>query len=197
MGLRVVVLDPLPLFRHGAEAVLSAAGHVVDTPDDVLAWARDGRNGVVLVSLLTDADWELVGQLRHESAVVALLDGAPPAAGARAVRTGATAVLPRGATAQALLRTVEATADGQAVLPISVVTTLATGPSAPGAPLSPEQLSWLRQLSTGSTVAQLAGRAGYSEREMFRLLKTLYRELGVDGRMQAILRAQEFGWLSG
>ncbi|MFB9687905.1 DNA-binding response regulator [Amycolatopsis plumensis] len=191
------MLDPLPMFRHGTEAVLSAAGHVVDTPDDVFAWARHRRNGVVLVSLLTDADWELVGRLRHESVVVAVLDGGSPAAGARAVRTGAAAVLPRDATAQALLRTVEATADGQAVLPIAVVTALATALPAQGAPLTAEQLSWLRQLSAGSTVARLADRAGYSEREMFRLLKTLYRELGVDGRMQAILRAQESGWLSG
>lgn len=185
------------MFRHGAEAVLSTAGHAVDAPGDVLAWARHRRDGVVLLSLLTDTDWELLERLSDESVVVALLDGGPPADGARAVWAGAAGVVPRGATAQALLRAVEATADGQAVLPAAVVTALATGPPAPPPMLTPVQLSWLRQLSTGSTVAQLAGRAGYSEREMFRLLKALYREMGVDDRIRAILRAQEFGWLSG
>ena len=114
MGLRVVVLDPLPMFRHGAEAVLSTASHVVDTPDDVLAWARHEQDGVVLLSLLAAPDWELLERLRDESSVVALLDDEPSTVGARAVWAGATSVLPRGATAQALLRTVEATADGQA-----------------------------------------------------------------------------------
>lgn len=196
MGFHVVALDPLPIFRRGIETVLSAAGHVVDTPDDVLAWARHRHDGLVLLSVLTDPDWELLARLRTECPVVALLDGEPPEVGARAMWTGASAVLARDATAPALLRTVEAVEDGQAVLPVAVVAALVSGPPAPPSPLTAEQLSWLRQLSTGSTVAQLAGRAGYSEREMFRLLKALYRDMGVEGRIPAILRAQESGWLS-
>ncbi|SEU14237.1 helix-turn-helix domain-containing protein [Nonomuraea wenchangensis] len=46
------------------------------------------------------------------------------------------------------------------------------------------------------TVADLADRAGYSERAMFRLLQALYREIGVATRIQAIVRAQERGWLA-
>jgi DNA-binding NarL/FixJ family response regulator len=197
VGLHVVVVDPLPMFRQGAEAVLSAAGHVVDVQDDVLAWARHRHDGVVLLSLLTDDDWELLTRLRREVAVVALLDGEQAAVGVRAVWAGATAVLPRDAPAAALLRTVEATADGQAVLPVAVVAALASGPSASRVPLAAEKLQWLRELAGGTTVAQVADAAGYSEREMFRLLKALYREMGVGNRMQALLLAKELGWLSG
>jgi DNA-binding NarL/FixJ family response regulator len=197
VDVHVVVIDPLPMFRQGAEAVLSAAGHVVDGPDDVLVWAQHRHDGVVLLSLLTDDDWEVLTRLRDEVAVVALLDDEQAAVGARAVWAGATGVLPRDAPAAALLRTVEAAADAQAVLPVAVVAALASGPSAPGVPLAAEKLQWLRELAAGTTVAQMADVAGYSEREMFRLLKALYREIGVANRMQALLRAQELGWLSG
>jgi DNA-binding CsgD family transcriptional regulator len=53
----------------------------------------------------------------------------------------------------------------------------------------------LRQLAAGATVAQLADRAGYSERAMFRLLHALYRQLGARSRIEAILHAQTSGWL--
>jgi DNA-binding CsgD family transcriptional regulator len=57
-------------------------------------------------------------------------------------------------------------------------------------------VSWLRQLAAGSTVAQLANQAGYSERAMFRLLQGLYQQLGARNRVEALLRAQQLGWLS-
>ncbi|WP_220504417.1 response regulator transcription factor [Microbispora sp. H13382] len=88
--------------------------------------------------------------------------------------------------------------DGQAVLPAAVSAALARGSIANNTAslsLTPEQLSWLRQLAAGATVAQLAEQAGYSERAMFRLLQSLYKELGVRTRIEAIIRAQEQGWL--
>jgi DNA-binding NarL/FixJ family response regulator len=61
--------------------------------------------------------------------------------------------------------------------------------------LSAERLSWLRALAAGRTVAQLADQAGYSERAMFRLLRLLYQDMGVGGRVEALLRARDEGWL--
>jgi DNA-binding CsgD family transcriptional regulator len=45
------------------------------------------------------------------------------------------------------------------------------------------------------TVRQLADRAGYSERMMFRLLRDLYDRLRVKGRTEALMLARERGWL--
>jgi len=61
--------------------------------------------------------------------------------------------------------------------------------------LSEQRLSWLCRLAAGSTVAELADAAGYSERAMFRILRQLYRDMGVENRMQAVLLARELGWL--
>jgi DNA-binding NarL/FixJ family response regulator len=201
VALNIAVVDPLPLYRQGVVGVLSAAGHAVETPGDVVAWARRQQRTVVLLTLVSEQGWELLARLHDLGGthlVIALVEGNLVAQGVRAARAGARSVLWRDATEVALSRTLEATIDGQAVMPAAVAAGLAAGVpvQAAGVGLLPRsQLSWLRQLAAGETVAQLADRAGYSEREMFRLLRALYRQMGVGSRIEAIIRAQELGWL--
>ena len=202
MAVQVAVVDPLPLFRDGAVAALTAAGHVVQTPDDVVAWASQARGAVVLFTVQAERDWTVLARLGESrsavSALVVLLGEESAAAGVRAVRAGARSVLARQVTAGVLRRTVSATIDGQAVLPADVADLLASGGGAGGGParaLSAERLSWLRELAAGRTVAQLARQAGYSERAMFRLLRSLYHDMGAGSRMEALMQAQERGWL--
>ncbi|WP_207232424.1 helix-turn-helix transcriptional regulator [Micromonospora kangleipakensis] len=202
MAVHVAVVDPLPMFQQGVATVLAAAGYAVEEPADVLAWVRRDSRVVVLLTLGGEREWDLLGQLRGKEpapAVIALLEeGAPVGLGVRAVRAGARSVLWRQVTAGALRRTVDATVDGQAVLPSVVAAALAAGtPTTAGrqSRLSEEQLSWLRRLAVGVTVAQLADDVGYSERAMYRLLHAVYQEMGVRTRVQAIMQAQDSGWL--
>ncbi|MFG1646699.1 DNA-binding response regulator [Amycolatopsis sp. NPDC049252] len=202
MAVHVAVLDPLPIFQKGVAAVLSIAGYVVEEPPDPHSWAQQTRSAVVLLTLCAERDWQLLERLCRaalRTAVIALVEEAGTGPGVRAIRAGARSVLPRQATAAALLRTVEATIEGQAVLPTAVAAALVSGGrAAPDAHAVPaeNQLTWLRQLAAGTTVAQLADDAGYSERAMYRLLQTLYQQMGVSSRMQAIMRAHDLGWLS-
>ena len=202
MVVQVAVVDPLPLFRDGAVAALTAAGHAVQTPGDVVAWARQARGAIVLLTVQAKADWDVLVTLGRTgsaaNALVVLLGEESTVAGVRAVRAGARSVLARQVSAEVLSRTVSATIDGQAVLPAEVAAMLASRYVADvgqARALSAERLSWLRTLATGSTVAQLASQAGYSERAMFRLLRSLYRDIGVGGRVEALMWAQEQGWL--
>ncbi|MFE9748216.1 DNA-binding response regulator [Saccharothrix saharensis] len=199
MVVRVAVVDPLPVFRHGVSAVLSDAGHTVETPADVLAWSRRDKASLVLLTVLSEDDWAVLGTLcggAGSPVVIAVVEGGSPTAGARAVRLGARSVLPRGVAVDVLRQTVTATISGQAVMPAAVASALAAGTELAG-PKSPsaDQLSWLRHLANGATVAQVADRAGYSERAMFRLLRALYRQLGVRTRLEAIMLARESDWL--
>jgi DNA-binding NarL/FixJ family response regulator len=202
VAVQVAVVDPLPLFRDGAVAALTAAGHVVQTPGDVVAWAGQVRGAVVLLTVQAETDWDILARLGGTgtavNSLVVLLGEESAAAGVRAVRAGARSVLARQVSAEVLRRTVSATIDGQAVMPAAVAALLAAGGGAAVGPswaLPTEKLSWLRALAAGSTVAQLASQAGYSERAMFRLLRSLYRDMGVGGRVEALMRAQERGWL--
>ncbi|HET8662469.1 MAG TPA: DNA-binding response regulator [Micromonosporaceae bacterium] len=209
MTVRIAVVDPLPMFQQGVVAVLGKAGYPVDVPDDVLAWLRRGGAAVVVLTVRSGDDWDMLRRLRAVPPlphVIVLLDDDSVAASARAVQAGARSVMPRGVTVNTLLRTVEATIDGQAVMPAAVAVALAygsaiapavdaAGPTTTRPGLSADQLSWLRQLAAGSTVAQIADRAGYSERAMFRLLRAAYEQIGVRTRIQAIMRAKDAGWL--
>lgn len=196
---RIAVVDPLPMFRDGATAALTETGYLVEAPADVLGWVQRRTTNVVLLTMVSERDWELLDRLCDPtvpSLVIALLDGDAMALGVRAVRAGARSVLARDASAVALRRTVEATVNGQTVLPAALAAELVSDSQARRGPTA-DQLSWLRQLAAGVTVAQLADSAGYSERAMYRLLRALYRQLGVQNRTQAIMHAQDAGWLGG
>jgi len=202
VAVQVAVVDPLPLFRDGAVAALVAAGHVVQTPDDALTWIRQAPRAVMVLSVLSEADWRVLAEAATISStslsVVVMLEEESVAAGVRAMRTGAQSVLARHASAEILRRTVSAVIDGQSVLPAVVMGALVSGvglDTGSARLLSAERLSWLRALAAGSTVARLADEAGYSERAMFRLLSALYRDMGVSGRVEALMRARDEGWL--
>ncbi|MEU5260612.1 DNA-binding response regulator [Amycolatopsis sp. NPDC021455] len=203
MTVHVAVLDPLPMFRHGVAAALSSLGHVVEEPADAAGWLRERPDGIVLLTLHSAEDLDRLTalcRLRPRPLVVALPSGEVPALGVRAVRAGARSVLARAATVPVLQRAVSATLEGEVVMPAEVADLLlAEGDLRPARRPAPpaQQVTWLRRLAQGWTVARLASDAGYSERAMYRLLHTLYDQLGVRGRLEAIILAHEEGWFGG
>lgn len=197
---RVAVVDPLPMFRRGLASTLAEAGYDVDCPDDVVAWVgcRFASLLTVLLSVDDDAGLRLLGQLStgpRPTPVIAVVD---PTWTVRAARAGARSVLLRGVDAPVLVRTVEATLDGQSVMPAGVATQMSVASDRgtyEAGQVSDAGARWLRDLAAGATVAQLATRHSFSERAMFRNLKTLYQQMGVAGRLEAIMRARELGLL--
>jgi DNA-binding NarL/FixJ family response regulator len=179
--------------------VLSAAGHQVETPSDPIRWASRRQSSLVLLTLTGDTDWRLLARLHDANdtlPVIALIDAISTEQGVRAVRAGARSVLSRSIAGDVLHRTVTATMDGQAVLPAEVARWLAINASPVSSQVTPpDRISWLRQLASGVTVAQLADRVGYSERAMFRLLTALYSDIGARNRLEAILLARDKGWI--
>ncbi len=201
MSVRIAVLDPLPVFRHGIMAALGDAGYRSETPDDLMAWIRDEQRRVVLMTLRSADDWALLGQLhraRPDVIVVAVLEEAGVTAYVRALSAGAVSAVPRDGSPEGVREVFEAAMRGTSLLPIEVVRALAS-PTEPHAQAqdaaSSREIEWLQQLASGITVAQLADRAGYSERAMFRLLRSLYAKLDVKSRTEALMLARERGWL--
>jgi NarL family two-component system response regulator YdfI len=196
----VAVLDPLPAFRRGVAAALSSLGHVVEEPEDAVAWLHERPGGIVLLTLQSAEDMSRLTalcRLRPRPLVVALPSDDVSSLGARAVRAGARSVLARAAAVPMLQRAVSATLDGEAVMPADVADLLLSEqdarPARRSAPAD-HQVTWLRRLAAGWTVARLASDTGYSERAMYRLLRALYRQIGVRTRLEAIILANEEGW---
>ena len=56
---------------------------------------------------------------------------------------------------------------------------------------------WLTALAQGVTMVELGAAEAYSERHLRRMLTDVYRRLGADCRIQALIRATELGLLDG
>ncbi len=198
---RIAVSDPLPMFRRGVADVLQNSGYDVESPVNLLAWvAAGGDRAVVLLTLLRPADWTLLATLREaRSAVtlIAVIESGDLALSVRALSLGAVGVMAREADFDTVRDVLVAATSGRSVLPVEVVRALTATDDVrrpDRIPLETE-ISWIRQLARGLTVARLAEGAGYSERMMFRLLRALYQRWGVANRTEAIIHARDNSWL--
>jgi DNA-binding NarL/FixJ family response regulator len=200
-SIRIAVSDPLPLFRRGLMAVLGDAGFEPQTPEELLSWIREEQRPVVLLSLLSSGDWRLLARLREARAdtmVIAVLADASTSSHVQAILGGAIAAITRDALPETVRKVFDAAIAGKSILPVEVIRSLTTSqPSQEDDEWmpSPQEVGWLRELAFGTTVAELADRAGYSERAMFRLLRDLYVRIGARNRTEALIRAHDRGWL--
>lgn len=199
--MRVAVCDPLPMFRHGIVASLGQVQAEVESPADLVAWAHSLERRVILLTVASAADWDLLAdlcQLSGDVVVVAMLGEASVAGYLRAISAGAAAAMPRTVTSAELHDVFQAAVDGRTLLPTDVVRALAgRRPDDAQAADHPtaREIGWLQDLAAGVSVGRIAERAGYSERMMFRLLRTLYAKLGVPNRTEALMLARERQWI--
>jgi DNA-binding NarL/FixJ family response regulator len=200
MSIWIAISDSLPAYRHGIMTTLADAGFHPEAPSDLLKWALQAPRQVILMTLESDDDWGLLAVVRAsrpDLPVVAVIADSTVQAQVRAISSGAVATLPRDATPETVQEVLKATVDGVSMLSVDVVRALAERREArpDGRSIGNRELQWLRELAKGKTVAQLAELAGYSERAMFRLLRTLYSRLEVNNRTEALMLAQKRGWL--
>jgi DNA-binding NarL/FixJ family response regulator len=200
MALRIAVTDPLPVFRRGVTAILRDAGLEPEAPPDPLAWLDDWQTAALIVTLLSEPDWQLLEALHTRATttiLIALLEEVTAETTERALRAGAVSVLPRSTSPATLVENFTAAVNGLSIVPVEVLRNLlAAGPSMPpDTGPSAQERQWLQSLSQGSTVGRLAFEAGYSERMMFRLLRGVYNRMGAHGRTDALVKAQAMGWI--
>ncbi len=192
----VAVVTPYPALRRGLAAVLAAAAFTPEEPEDPVAWVTADGHRAVLLAVEDRQDVQVVVDLRRrrEDLVVVALLPQPTAESVReAVLAGASSVAGWDASPEEVVALLEAGLEARSVLPIEVVRQLARGitDESDAARLTTEQVDWLRALAAGATVYQLAGQVGYSEREMYRLLRALYDRLGVRNRTEALVWAAQ------
>lgn len=194
----IAVVDRLPAYRHGLMAGLTSYGfHVAGFPSPPF----DGVEYDAVVMTLTDpADWDAFAVLRstHPRAAAIVLLADPGIGGhRRALRLGAAGTVAHDATIEDIMAAVEAALAGNMLLPRHVVRRLleTEGQADEGVPLSDYEVSWLRALARGVTVAGVAEAARYSERQMHRLIRCLYARMGVSTRGEALVLAARWGVL--
>ena len=198
----VALVGLLPVYAHGLQSVLrgsTASCTVVSDLAQLPALLTDLHPLVIVVPiggaaavLPAGASPTAPSAARH--AMVVLLDEAKPEACAQALQAGATGILTASDLPADVVTVVRCAGRGQTVLARDLVRALCRPAPLPPA-LTPAEKTWLRRLAAGGTVAGLARGCGYSEREMYRRLSTVYQHLGARTRTEALLLAERFGLL--
>jgi len=195
-GTQVAIVRTMPLVRQGIEATfVGTEFRSVDVRESELReWARQG--GSVLVEVHGERDLELVAELRSESAemvVVTLVAPGLERLVEACLSAGANSAVHLETDTAGILLALRAAEGKLTVLPQSVGWRLTDGFAAQAHSLSLVEVEWLQWLAAGRTVRQVADAAGYSSREMFRLLNRCYRKLGEQSRIKALLKAVKLG----
>jgi DNA-binding NarL/FixJ family response regulator len=200
MKFQVTVWDPLPVYRQGIALTLGGTVFLPREPRELIAWAGRGLRRVVVLTLDSTETWDVLqqlGMLQRRPLIIALLTEVSTEAYLRAVALGAVAALGRNAPPDDIRHVFVQATQGKSLLPTEILWTLVARSQPVGQlrPLSAREIDWLRALSQGVPVAQVAERMGYSERAMYRLLRGLYERMGVKTRTEAVLKASRGGWL--
>ncbi len=163
---------------------------------------RPGRGGVAAVVFANEANVlvaiaEFVTGFPHIP-VIAVAPQLELASFAAAVRAGACGVIDDADSLEVLEEVVKSARVGRVSVPRPLADAMARRiPATPDADawVSEDEANWLIALAQGATVASLADRIGYSERETYRTLGDLYARLGVTNRTEAIIWATRHGVL--
>jgi DNA-binding NarL/FixJ family response regulator len=193
----VAVIDGSPAYRRGLAAALAEAGFTVQRPKDPLRWAGKKGDRIVIATLEEDSAEETVRSFVSagpDVQLVALLNETSASAYRDALLFGACGAVGHDDPVVEIVEAVRAAVRQRTLLPRSVVTEVTTnGAQSAAIKLSDQETEWIRALAGGTTVAELADRVGYSERELYRLLKQLYTRLGAETRSEALVRAGTLG----
>jgi DNA-binding NarL/FixJ family response regulator len=195
-----VVLGGLPpVYARGLQMLLlpSVARCTVVADVGRLSVLLAGSDPLVVVVPESAAPVVLpIAPADHRHAVVVLVEQATSESCASAMRAGVTGVIAEGDDPEQVVAVVQSASRGYTVLPREVVQALCRPATSPSPTLTAVERGWLRRLATGGTVAGLARACGYSEREMYRRLSSVYLQLGASTRTEALLLAERFGLLS-
>jgi DNA-binding NarL/FixJ family response regulator len=194
----VGVFNAPPVYALGLAGVLSETGFSLEEITDPLPWLKRHHGAAVLVAVHDVSGLDVVVELKAEapgSVVVTLVDEVNVDAVQASLSAGATGSIALSAGAEEVVLVLNAAMSDNVVLPTVVARMLAreNGRSARPSGIGDDEMSWLRALAMGETVAELSARLGYSEREMYRRLHRLYSRIGASGRTDALLRAARWG----
>ena len=196
----VAIVDVVPSYRLGLSAAFAEARFAIEEPVSLDEWIRLPGPRVLVVTVEVLGDCDVIRRctgVNPDLSVLALLRDPTAEMYIRALQAGAAGAAPWTASPEAIIAVVEAARHQHVLLPQEVVQEITASAllSAELRAIGPSDVEWLQMMAQGKTVAELARAVGYSEREMFRLLRQLYDRMGVRNRTEALLKAARCGLL--
>lgn len=201
MAQRIAIVGGKPTWQRGMSATVTDLDYVTVTFPELGAW-RPGRGGRAVIVFIADDKAldtvvDFVSEYPHIP-VVAVIPELDLASFAKAVRAGASGAVDDADSHEVVGEALSAAIQDRVSAPIHLIRAMAQRVPPPpemSASVDDSETAWLRALAGGETVAALAERIGYSERETYRMLGDLYQRLGVTNRTEAIIWATRHGVL--
>jgi two-component system, NarL family, response regulator LiaR len=205
--IRVLLVDDHPPFRVGMRVLLTQNPAIVvvgeaGTGAETLRQAATLHPDVVVLDCqLPDMEGPAVAAAlrQHEPPVRVLAlsayDDLKYIRGLLAA--GATGYLLKNEAVETIVAAVQAAAQGKAFFSAAVAAQLAqlAQPPVSVEPPTARELDVLRELAQGRTNAEIARQLGISERTVRFHMENLFGRLGVENRVEAVMKAMQQGWL--
>ncbi|MDX1467772.1 MAG: hypothetical protein R3258_00360 [Acidimicrobiia bacterium] len=202
MSHKIAVAGGSEAWRRGMASMLEECGYETAFFEALDVW-QPGIGGSAVVALVEGRGDEGKIQahvdLHEDIPVVAVVDDPSVGRVARLMRAGAAAVVDEHDDARGFQSVVGEALDGRVSLPYRFARAMAeTTPDSDDFEgwLTDDEAGWLQAMAEGQTVSDLAAHNGYSERAMFRLLRSLYTRIGVRNRTEALIWASRSGLLT-
>lgn len=182
-------------------ALLEGDDIEVEVCENLEEWTPRQGGTCIVLGVGGDDDLDLLRAFHDDHSftpVVAVSDDVSVSTFARLIRSGATAVVGETEPSDVLRGVVLAALGGRASMSADMTQRLAEfvpDEDDWSSWVSGHEADWLRAMASGSTVLDLAEDAGYSERAMFRNLKSMYMRIGVKNRTEALMWASRNGLL--
>lgn len=205
-AIRLLIADDHPVVRDGLRGMFAG-----DPRFDVVGEAANGVDAVALTHALEPAvvlmDLRMprmdgvtaikrLAELGLPTRVLVLTTYDTDSEVLRAIEAGATGYLLKDAPSDDLMRAVEATARGEAVLSPGVTMRLIGRLREPVSPLSARELEILRLLASGTTNREVAARLFISEATVKTHVLHIYSKLDVNDRAAAVAVGYRRGLLT-
>jgi two-component system, NarL family, nitrate/nitrite response regulator NarL len=205
--MRIIIVDDHELFARGLEVLFRASPeHDVSVVGfsahaaDAAGLVHDLEPDMALIDLQMPPPGGLYAieacKKASPATKVIVLTGVEDVDAARAaLRIGADGYVLKVSSPSQLVPLLHAVANGYVVMPTWLATELARTPASqsPHSDLSDEELRLLTRVAKGLGSVEIANELYVSERTVKRLLSNLYRRIGVDGRIEAVIWAAKAG----
>lgn len=173
----------------------------VEISEGLSDWTPHQEGSCIVLGIASGDDVAILREFHEDhpfTPVVAVSDQVDISTFAHLIRSGATALVGESEPAEDLHQVIMAALGGRVCISLDVAHRLAA--LVPNEEdwarwVSETEVEWLRAMASGQTVLDLAEEVGYSERAMFRYLKTMYARIGARNRTEALLWASQRGLL--
>ncbi|MDH3308047.1 MAG: LuxR C-terminal-related transcriptional regulator [Acidimicrobiia bacterium] len=187
----------VPRVQKQLRSLLSGASY--GKPAEASRWLLNGSDRVAVVALDSASDLDLVVDLRQGSPnahLVVLLPNADGDAQLKAVRAGASGIGSWRVGREELLGLVRAASESRVIIPGPAVQLLVNSEYPDQAiDLSSEDIACLRMFAAGMPMWRIAELLGVTEPVAHESALSLFRRMGAQSRLQALVMAERLGFL--